>query len=906
MQKMESDKMNKNEFEILNAIRKFGRISYRELSSLTKVSLGNVSNIIKCLNERNLIDINGITELGNKALLPYKVNNAVILAAGPSSRFVPLSLELPKGLFKVKDEILIERQIKQLHEVGIKDITIVLGYKKELFFYLKEKYNVNFVINDEFNKKNNIESLYRARKYINSTYICSCDDYFTINPFDKYEFQTFYASIYCPVYKKEFYVKTNKKLQITEMNNGQEKGDILLGHSYWNKNFSSQFLKLIDECRITGEYDGNFWEKLLSDNLKRLPQIYIKKYPENTIFEFDFVSELREFDDKYVNNTESKIMANICLVLKCDEKEITGFKPIHEGMTNTSFIFKVKEKSYVYRQPGDGTDEIIDRKHEKIVLELAKKYNFDSTFIYMNPTEGWKISSFVDEFREPSYDSFDDSKKILDVLKELHSTNVKEINWIFEPISEADRLEEIIKNKSSIQMKDFETIKKNVHTIYENTKNDGIEKCWCHSDTYKPNWMITKDKTILIDWEYSGISDPGIDVGYYIVDAMYDFDKTEEFVKYYCGDKYNNITKYHYFAYIAIIAYYWFVWALYRETCGAVIGESLYNWYVMAKKYSEYVINNLDKNEQPKKVLSRSEFELLNYVFNNKFVENNARFLSNALLLSESNIKEAINCSLDKNYIKLKNGKLYLNDLGQKVLDAYGVSKAIIMAAGFGSRMAPVTLERPKPLVKVNGVRIIDTLIDSLLSKGINEIYIVRGYKKEKFDELLEKYPFIKFIDNDDYNVTNNISSIMKAIDYLDNCYICEADFLVSNQNVISKYHYFSNYLGARVLETDDWCFRIVDGFAYDYKKGNVNCYQAYGISYWNHEDSMKLKKYLPLIFESKEGKQQFWESCVFDFYKDKFKVEIKSCSKFDIVEIDCFEELVEIDQSYKDYKLNK
>ena len=897
--------MNKNEFEILNAIRKYGKISYRELSSLAKVSLGNVSNVVNSLFEQKFIDNNGITDYGKKALLPYKVNNAVILAAGPSSRFVPLSLELPKGLFKVKDEVLIERQIKQLQKAGIQNITIVLGYKKELFFYLKDKYDVNFVINDEFNKKNNIESLYRARKSINSTYICSCDDYFTINPFDEYEYQTFYASIYCPTYKKESYVTTNKKLQIIEMNNGQEKGDILLGHSYWNNDFSSKFIQLIEKVRISGEYDGNFWERLLSNNLKNLPPIYIKKYPENTIFEFDFVSELREFDDKYVNNTESKIMANICLALKCDEKEITDFKPIHEGMTNTSFIFSLRDKKYVYRQPGDGTGEIINREHEKTVLVQAKKYNFDSTFIYMNSKEGWKISSFVDDFREPSYDSFEDSKKILDVLKELHSTKSKEINWVFEPIYEADRLEEIIKNKSSIQMNDFETIKKNVHAIFENTKNDGIEKCWCHSDTYKPNWMITKDKTILIDWEYSGISDPGIDVGYYIVDAMYDFDKAEEFIKYYCGDKYDATTKYHYFAYVAIIAYYWFVWALYRETCGAIIGESLYNWYVMAKKYSEYVINNLNKDNSLKKVLSRTEFELLNYVFNNKSVKNNTRYLSNALLVSESNLRVAINNSLDKKYLKLKNGQFALTNIGQNVLDAYSVSKAIIMAAGFGSRMAPVTLVRPKPLVKVNGVRIIDTLIDSLLSKGINDIYIIRGYKKEKFDELLEKYPFIKLIDNDDYNITNNISSIMKAIDHLDNCYICEADFLVSNPNIISKYHYHSDYLGARVFETDDWCFRNVDGFAYDYKKGNINCYQAYGISYWNHEDSMKLKKYLPLIFESIEGKQQFWESCVFDFYKDKFNVEIKPCSKFDIVEIDCFEELVEIDQSYKDFKVD-
>ncbi len=892
--------MLKNEFEILNYVRKNGLQSYRHIGMNTNLSLGTVSNIVKkFLNLRYIVD-RKITPLGLEALSPYQVKNAVILAAGPSSRFVPLSLEQPKGLFKVKGEVLIERQIKQLLSVGIDDITIVLGYKKEAFFYLKDKYNVKFIINTEFNKKNNIHSLYLAKEYLGSTYVCSCDDYFTINVFDKYEFQSFYASIFTDHKTKEMYVKTDAKNIITSMKKGLKRGDILLGHSYWNKEFSSSIIKLMETYVESGEYDSAFWETLVADHLKILPNLAIKKYDSETIFEFDYVEELRAFDAKYVSNTDSRIMANICMILKCNEDDIRGFKPIHEGLTNTSFIFEVNGKKYVYRQPGEGTDNIVNRRHEKIALEVAFKNKLDDTYIYMSELDGWKISTFIDNFKEPNYQSFEDSLKIIEILKKLHNIKAEEINWTFEPIDEALRLEKIIKEKTTIQMEDFDSLKNKILSLYEQIKNDGIDKCFCHNDTYKSNWMLTPTKTILIDWEYAGLADPAIDIGYYIVDAMYSFEEAEKILKAYCGEEYSKV-RFHYLSYVAIIAYYWFVWALYRESCGSIIGDSLYNWYIMAKRYSKYVLQTFDLEKQ--KNISTYEFLLLNYLEKNDVTIEDRRKLSNILTFSETKLDETIDKCYRNQFISKSKNKIAITTNGLKALEPYRVKRAIIMAAGFGSRMAPVTFERPKPLIKVHGKRIIDTLLDSLIAKGIKEIYIVRGYKKEKFDELLIDYPFIKFIDNDEYNITNNISSIIKALPYLDNCYICEADFLISNPDIIEKYHYDSNYLGAKVIETDDWCFKSCDGVAKNYQKGNTNCYQAFGISYWNKNDSKKIRQYLPEIYKTSQGKQEFWEACIFNYYKDNFNVKIKECSKFDIVEIDNFDELLEIDSSYKKYQ---
>ena len=241
-----------------------------------------------------------------------------------------------------------------------------------------------------------------------------------------------------------------------------------------------------------------------------------------------------------------------------------------------------------------------------------------------------------------------------------------------------------------------------------------------------------------------------------------------------------------------------------------------------------------------------------------------------------------------------------ITDKAYKDLEPYKVKNAIIMAAGFGSRMAPLTLTTPKPLVSVNGTRFIDTLIGELIRNDIKEIYIVRGYLKEKFDILLDKYPFIKFLDNNLYDKENNISSIMKAVDLIGNTYICEADLLITGKDVIRKYQYECNYIGSRVNTTDDWCYDVdSNNRIYNYRKGGSNCVQAYGISYWDNESSKTLRKCLKEMYSVEGNKKEFWEMCVFDKYKELFDIKFRPVDFTNIVEIDTLEELAQVDSSY-------
>ena len=213
--------------------------------------------------------------------------------------------------------------------------------------------------------------------------------------------------------------------------------------------------------------------------------------------------------------------------------------------------------------------------------------------------------------------------------------------------------------------------------------------------------------------------------------------------------------------------------------------------------------------------------------------------------------------------------------------------------------MVPITFNTPKPLVRVHGQRIIDGLIDACLEAGINEIYIVRGYLAEQFDQLLYKYPMVKFLDNAMYNEANNISSSMAARHLLSNAYVLEADLVISNPKIITKYHYRSDFLAIPKDRTDDWCFTVKDGIITEEKVGGLNCWQMVGISYWDEEDGRKLAADIEHTYAQPGGKERYWEQVPLVFHKDHYQVEVRPCRDEDIIEIDTFRELKAIDKTY-------
>ena len=253
-----------------------------------------------------------------------------------------------------------------------------------------------------------------------------------------------------------------------------------------------------------------------------------------------------------------------------------------------------------------------------------------------------------------------------------------------------------------------------------------------------------------------------------------------------------------------------------------------------------------------------------------------------------------------KNFREL--GLLHGDELtadGRKILEPYKVKRAVFIAAGIGERLLPITLNTPKPLVRVHGKRIIDGLIDACLAAEIDEIYIVRGYLAEQFDLLLKKYPTLKFIDNPIFNETNNISSAVRAAKFFSRAYVLEGDLLIHNPALIRKYEFAPNFLGIQMTRSDDWCFDVQDGVIVAQKIGGLDCWQEVGISYWDEQSAAQLAHDLPEAFDLPGGRERFWDQVPLSIFAKNYRVEIRACTKADIVEIDTFNELKAIDRAY-------
>lgn len=294
--------------------------------------------------------------------------------------------------------------------------------------------------------------------------------------------------------------------------------------------------------------------------------------------------------------------------------------------------------------------------------------------------------------------------------------------------------------------------------------------------------------------------------------------------------------------------------------------------------------------------LTKKQFDVL-VAFEKEGRTLSQRELSEITGISLGSINRAYNELVSLNYIDSKG----LTIDGLKALEPYRVRRAIFVAAGFGSRLVPITLNTPKPLVRVNGTRIIETLLDAVVEAGIDEIIIVRGYLGEQFELLKVKYPNIKFVENKVFNEANNISSAMCVKDMLQNAYVLESDLLLMNKELITKYQYQSNFLGIKCDRTDDWCFKVKDGIIKEQLVGGEgpDIYQMVGISYWSAEDGKKLSDDIEKTYNMPGGHERYWDQVSLNYCKKNYNVAVRECKFSDIIEIDTLNELKAIDKTY-------
>lgn len=282
-----------------------------------------------------------------------KRRNAIIMAAGTSSRFVPLSAECPKGLLEVKDEVLIERQIRQLKEAGISDITIIVGYKADMFAYLNGKFGVDIVLNEDFARYNNTSSLIRVIDRLDNTFVCSSDNYFPENLFIADSPDSYYSALYAEGKTNEYCLTTNGEDFITDVRVGGRDAWYMVGHVFFNHAFSEAFRKIMIEEYKNETTKQGYWEDLYIRYLDQLPKMKINRYKEGDIQEFDSLDELRLFDVSYVGDTRSSVVKSICKSLNIQEADVYGFKNIKHHGDFLHFQFKVGDITYEYNDKTD-------------------------------------------------------------------------------------------------------------------------------------------------------------------------------------------------------------------------------------------------------------------------------------------------------------------------------------------------------------------------------------------------------------------------------------------------------------------------------------------------------------------------------------------------------------------------
>lgn len=293
--------------------------------------------------------------------------------------------------------------------------------------------------------------------------------------------------------------------------------------------------------------------------------------------------------------------------------------------------------------------------------------------------------------------------------------------------------------------------------------------------------------------------------------------------------------------------------------------------------------------------LTRKQFDILTFLDSCQG-KVNQRSVSEATGMSLATVNRTISGLTELGYLR----DYTVTDAGYEALEPYQAKRAIFLAAGFGHRMLPITLNTPRPLIRVKGTRLIDTMLDAVLAAGIEEIYIVRGYLGEQFDQLLQKYPMIRFIDNPVYNESYNISSAFCARHLLENAYVLEADLMLNRPELIQKYQYCSNYLGVPVDVTDDWFVETKNGYISSVGIGGKDCYHMFGISYWSGTDGAQLCGDIRKVYEEPGGKERYWDLVPLQYCKSHYRVETRTCNFSDIAEIDTIMDLKKLDPAYQ------
>ena len=574
--------MNVQELDILNAIRMNPMMNQREIAHQSGYSLGLVNRVVKELQDNKWITANGeLSEMAVNFIKENQPKRAVILAAGFGMRMVPINTEIPKGLLEVRGEVLIERMIRHLHEVGITDIQVVVGFMKERYEYLIDEFNVQLVVNSEYQVKNNLHSLSKVKSSLDKTYIVPCDIWAAENPFSDFEPYSWY--MVSDETSVESYVRVNRKRELVTVDE-EDEGNEMVGLCYLAGQEAKTVQEKLQEFSKKSSYDHEFWECTLQEKNKWI--IPSKVVNAKQLIEINTYEQLRELDGNSANlKTDAISIIQDCFNVEVDEiKNITVLK---KGMTNRSFLFECQNQKYIMRIPGEGTDHLINRKEEATVYQALENRQICDDVLYMNPDNGYKITAYLEDATNCDAENWDEVEACMTKLREFHELNLS-VDHRFDIFGQIDFYESLWNGEKSY-FKDYEKTKAAIFELKKWIDTLDKTETLVHIDAVPDNFLFTNDGIRIIDWEYAGMQDPHVDIAMFSIYSLYSKEQVDRLIDLYFKGEVSPMIRTKIYAYIASAGLLWSNWCEYKRSLGIDFGEYSLCQYRYAKEYSKLV-----------------------------------------------------------------------------------------------------------------------------------------------------------------------------------------------------------------------------------------------------------------------------------------------------------------------------
>ncbi|MCI8514236.1 MAG: NTP transferase domain-containing protein [Lachnospiraceae bacterium] len=577
--------MNKQEKDILKILWEEPFINQRILAEASGYSLGMVNRSVRNLAESGYLNEDmGLTELAKRECQKNMPRNAVILAAGFGTRMLPVNPGTPKGLLEVNGEPLVERLIRQLHEVDITEISLVVGFMKEKFEYLIDEYGVELVVNVDYAAKNNLYSLRLAAEQLSNTYIVPCDIWCNRNPFNRHEMYSWY--MVSDIVEDESDVRVNRKGELVKVSKASA-GNAMIGIAYLLEEDARIVRERIERLCGDSENDDAFWESALYEDGRMI--VPARVVHASHVVEIDTYEQLRELDGES-NHLKSDALDVIAEIFDSKPDEIEDIRVLKKGMTNRSFLFSCCGGKYIMRIPGEGTDRLIDRGREADVYRAIAGKGLCDNVVYINPKNGFKITKFLEGVRGADPDDVSDLRRCMKKLRDFHEMELA-VDHEFDIFGQIEFYESLWEGQSSVY-RDYRTTKKNVLSLRAYIEAHRTAPTLTHIDAVPDNFLFYRDGDEeclqLTDWEYAGMQDPHVDIAMFCIYSMYEKDQVDRLIDIYFEGNCPDAVRKKIYCYVAACGLLWSNWCEYKRKLGVEFGEYALKQYRFAKEYYKY------------------------------------------------------------------------------------------------------------------------------------------------------------------------------------------------------------------------------------------------------------------------------------------------------------------------------